>query len=175
MVAARNSTVFFSLFFLLYLRHRGVTRPIATRVSQARGLLSRWIYKWKREIDESKPRRRFDALLSRRRSVAIIFEWGDIAVAWPIADRAPVWLQPIVEDALAASLAGLRSCLREGACALFLGMVYQRDDVSARRTQGGSSSSRVRLWDPITPATRALMQWNGSDRCLNISIFFLIW
>lgn len=56
----------------------------------------------------------------------------------PIADRAPAWLQPIVEGAFAASLAGLRSCLREGACAIS-GMRY----IAARRSRGGSSSSRV--------------------------------
>lgn len=88
----------------------------------------------------------------------------------PIADRAPAWLQPIVEGAFAASLAGLRSCLREGACAIS-GMRY----IAARRSRGGSSSSRVltrgirwrRRGDPGVPRR------NGPDRCSNRHYFYI--
>lgn len=122
MVAARNSTVFFFLFFFTLLKTpRCYSTDFDPNLADARLAFEKDLQTktWDRRIQASSS---IWHTATRRRSVAIIFEWDDIAVAWPIVDRAPAWLQPIVEDAFAASLAGLRSCLREGACALFLGM-----------------------------------------------------
>lgn len=68
----------------------------------------------------------------------------------PIADRAPAWLQPIVEGAFAASLAGLRSCLREGAWRYFWDAVYRSETITRRLLLVSCSHPR----DPVTPARR---------------------
>lgn len=145
MVAARNSTVFFSLFFiLLYSRH--LSRCTCDRSQRefrrraARFVASDGDSRTKNVVPTN-PSLVADLTYCReamRRRGNIRMGRYSGCVDRPIADRAPAWLQPIVEGAFAASLAGLRSCLREGACAIS-GTRY----IAARRSRGGSSSSRV--------------------------------